>query len=117
MSQQVFAVNSLGGFLTNNQLSKTLRMRSQPLQFFRQFAQPESAAGKNKGNIVYFDKVSNISTQGGTLVETSTIPRNNYTISQGSLTITEYGKSIAALSSSMDKLSSIVVRLDMARVA
>lgn len=94
MSQQIFATNSLGGFFTNNQLTKELRYRSQPLQFFRQFAQPEPAAGKNRGNIVYFDKVSNISTAGGTLVETSTIPQNNFTITQGSLTITEYGNSI-----------------------
>jgi len=94
MGQQIFAVNSLGGFFTNNQLTKEVRHRSQPLQFFRQFAQPEPAAGKNRGNQVFFDKVSNISTQGGTLVETSTIPQNNYTITQGTLTITEYGNSI-----------------------
>ena len=108
MGQQVFAVNSLGGFLTNNTLSKELRHRSQPLQFFRQFAQPESAAGRNKGNIVYFDKISNISTQGGTLIETSTIPQNNFTITQGSLTITEYGNSVP-FTQKLENLADVMV--------
>jgi len=94
MGQQLFATNSLGGFLTNNVLSKQVRHAAQPLQMLRQFAQPEAASGKNRGNIVYFDKISNISTAGGTLVETATIPNRNYTITQGSLTITEYGNSI-----------------------
>jgi len=43
---------------------------------------------------VFFDKISNISTAGGTLVETDTIPKRNYTILQGTLTMTEYGNSI-----------------------
>lgn len=43
---------------------------------------------------MFFDKISNISTGGGTLVETDTIPKRNYTILQGTLTMTEYGNSI-----------------------
>jgi hypothetical protein len=48
--------------------------------------------GKNRSDKVLFDKISNISTSGGTLSETATIPKNNYTIKQGTLTVTEYGK-------------------------
>lgn len=94
MGQQLFATNSLGGFLTNTKLSKEIRHRSQPLMYFRQFAQPEGAVGKNRGDTLTFDKISNISTAGGTIAETSTIPSNNFTITQGSITITEYANSI-----------------------
>jgi N4-gp56 family major capsid protein len=94
MGQQVFATNSLGGFFTNNQLSSQLRYKAQTMQKFRQFCDIESAAGTNRGNKVFFDKISNISTAGGTLIETDTIPKRNYTITQGTLTMTEYGNSV-----------------------
>ena len=94
MGQQLFATNSLGGFLTNNQLSAQVRYKAQTLQKFRQFCDLEAAAGTNRGNKVFFDKISNISTAGGTLTETDTIPKRNYTISQGTLTLNEYGNSI-----------------------
>lgn len=94
MAQQVFSVNSLGGFLTNDILSKKIRHAAQPMMKFRQFVDLEPAAGKGRGSQVFFDKISNISTAGGTLVETSTIPKRNYIITQGTLTITEYGNSI-----------------------
>lgn len=94
MGQQVFLTNSLGGFFTNNQLSAQVRYKAQTMQKFRQFCDIEAAAGTNRGNKVFFDKISNISTGGGTLVETDTIPKRNYTILQGTLTMTEYGNSI-----------------------
>jgi len=59
-----------------------------------QFVDPEPAMGKNRGDSVLFNKISNISTAGGTLSETSTIPKRNYLIKQGTLTVTEYGNSI-----------------------
>ena len=94
MGQQIFATNSFGGFLTNNQLSTQIRHRSQTMQKFRQFVNPEPASGSNRGDRVFFNKISNISTQGGTLVETDTIPKRNFTITQGTLVITEYGNAI-----------------------
>ena len=104
MGQQLFATNSLGGFLTNNTLSKQLRYRSQTMQRFRQFTDQENAAGAGRGNKVFFDKISNISTAGGTLIETETIPKRNFTITQGTLTITEYGNSIP-FTQKLEKLS------------
>ena len=92
MAQQIWAVNSLGGYLSNDVLSKQIRQASQPLMKFRQFVDAESAMGKGRGDVVYFNKISNISTAGGTLNETSTIPKRNYTIVQSTLTINEYGK-------------------------
>ena len=53
--------------------------------------------GKNRGDAVLFDKISNISTAGGSLNETATIPKNNYTITQGTLTVTEFGKNYCHL--------------------
>ena len=91
---QLFAVDSLGGFLNNDELSLKMRYRSQTTQRFRQFTELEPAAGASKGDKVFFNKISNISTSGGTLIETNTIPKNNYTITQGTLTMTEYGNSI-----------------------
>lgn len=94
MAQQVWVTSSLGGYLSNNVLSKQIRYSAQPMMKFRQFVDAEPAAGRNRGDKVYFDKISNISTAGGTLTETSTIPRYNYTIKQGTLTVTEYGVAI-----------------------
>tara|TARA_Y100000310_G_C20651382_1_gene799626 strand:+ start:759 stop:1688 length:930 start_codon:yes stop_codon:yes gene_type:complete len=94
MGQQIFATNSLGGFLTNDVLSKKIRHAAQPLMKFRQFVDIEPAAGKSRGSQVFFDKISNISTAGGTLIETDTIPKRQHTITQGTLTLTEYGNSI-----------------------
>lgn len=88
-----------------------------------QFVDLEPASGKSRGNLVFFDKISNISTAGGTLNETATIPKRNFTITQGTLTITEYGNSIpftikvATLSEvSVPENIKIVLRNDMAKV-
>ncbi len=94
MSQQLWSVNSLGGYLHNDKFSKKIRHLAQPIQRFRQFVDAEGGIGKSRGDALLFDKISNISTAGGTLAETSTIPKNNYTITQGTLSVTEYGNSI-----------------------
>jgi len=60
-----------------------------------QFTDIEKAHGKNSGDTVLFDKISNISTAGGTLSETSTIPKTDFAITQGSLVVSEYGNSIS----------------------
>jgi N4-gp56 family major capsid protein len=94
MGQQLFATNSLGGYFTNNTLSSQIRYQAQTMQRFRQFTDMEPAAGAGRGEKVFFNKISNISTAGGTLSETDTIPKRNYTILQGTLSMTEYGNSI-----------------------
>ena len=94
MAGQLFAVNSLGGFLYSLNLSDELREAVQPMSRFRQFADVKDAAGKNKGNTFTWDVVSDVSTAGGTLVETNTMPETQFTITQATLTITEYGNSV-----------------------
>ena len=90
----MWATNSLGGFYSNNELSRELRTVAQPAQKHRQFVQVKGAKGSKRGDLLFFDKNYNIVTAGGTLVETSTIPSTNFTIARGTLTITEYGNSI-----------------------
>ena len=97
MAQQLWVTDSLGGYMGSDELSKKVRHAAQTMQRFRQFTDIEAAHGKNSGDTVLFDKISNISTAGGTLSETSTIPKTNYTITQGSLVVNEYGKEICRI--------------------
>lgn len=96
MAGQLWATNSLGGFMYSDKLSKVLRMAVQPLCKFRQFADIKDAAaqGKHKGQLFTWNVYSDIATQGTTLVETSVMPESNFTITQGTMTITEAGNSV-----------------------
>lgn len=62
----------------------------------RQFADVKDAAiqGKGKGDTFHWNIYSDVATQGTTLVETTVMPETNYTITQGTMTITEYGNSV-----------------------
>lgn len=123
MGQQLWVTDSLGGYLGNPKLSKELRFAAQPLMKFRQFVQIKEALGMNNDDTVYFDKISNISTAGGTLVETDTIPEHQFTVERGTIVITEYGNSIP-FSGKLDALAEFdvdnavtrVLRDDMAKV-
>lgn len=54
----------------------------------------KEAIGKQRGDTWLFDKAGNVATQGGTLVETNTIPETNFVTNQGTGQIFEYGNSI-----------------------
>lgn len=56
-----------------------------------QFAVVQEEFGKNRSATVNFNKVSNVATAGGTLVESAPVPKTQVTITQGTLTLTEYG--------------------------
>lgn len=110
MAGQVWAVNSLGGFMYSRQLSNVLRMAVQPLVKFRQFCDVRDASqqGKKKGDIFTWDVFADVAAAGGVLVETNTMPETNYTIVQGTLTITEAGNSVP-YSGKLDNLSKFPV--------
>lgn len=110
MAGQVWAVNSLGGYMYSRQLSNVLRMAVQPLVKFRQFADVRDASqqGKKKGDVFTWDVFSDVATPGGVLVETNTVPETNFTITQGTLTITEAGNSVP-YSGKLDNLSKLPV--------
>jgi N4-gp56 family major capsid protein len=111
MAGQVWAVNSLGGFMYSRQLSNVLRMAVQPLVKFRQFADVRDASqqGKKKGDIFTWDVFSDVATTGGVLTETNTMPETNFTITQGTLTVTEAGNSVP-YSGKLDNLSKFPVQ-------
>jgi N4-gp56 family major capsid protein len=111
MAGQVWAVNSLGGFMYSRQLSNVLRMAVQPLVKFRQFADVRDASqqGKKKGDIFTWDVFSDVVTAGGIIQETNTMPETNFTITQGTLTISEAGNSVP-YSGKLDNLSKFPVQ-------
>jgi len=114
---QVWATNSLGGYMYSDKLSRELRMAVQPMAKFRQFCDAKDATKARNpqgnqlgaGDTFHWNVYSDISTQGGTLVETNTVPETGFTITQGTLTVTEYGNSVP-YSGKLDDLSEQPVR-------
>lgn len=94
MPGQVYSVSTLGGNWSQPYLSERLRHVAQPMFRFRQFVDVKEAIGKQRGDTWLFDKAGNVATQGGTLVETNTIPETNFVTNQGTGQIFEYGNSI-----------------------
>jgi N4-gp56 family major capsid protein len=111
MAGQVWSVNSQGGFLYARQLSNVLRAAVQPLTKFRQFADVHdiSQQGKKKGDTFTWDVFSDVQTAGGVLTETNTVPETQFTITQGTLTVTEVANSIP-YSGKLDNLSKFPVQ-------
>lgn len=91
---QLWVTDSLGGHLTNNKLSKSIRQQNISEYVFKQFVEIKEDLGKKSGDTVYFDKTLKIDTKGGTLVETSTIPENKWKVVKDSVTVTEIGNSV-----------------------
>jgi N4-gp56 family major capsid protein len=96
MAGQIWVTNTLGGYMYSETLSKVLRMAVQPLCKFRQFADVKDAAtqGKGKGDTFHWNVYSDVASAGTVLTETSTMPETNFTITQGTMTITEFGNSV-----------------------
>ena len=82
------------GYLTNNKLNKTFQKAAQPLMRFRQFVKFKESFGKSQGETVNWLKVSNVSTYGGSLVETETMHETKQVLTWGTLTVDEFGNSI-----------------------
>ena len=91
---QLWVTNSLGGHLTNNSLSKSLRNQALPEYVYRQFVDYKEDPGKKNGDTVFFDKVLKIDTKGSTLVETNTMPENKWKVVKDSVVMTEWGNSV-----------------------
>ena len=91
---QYNASTGQGGWFHNPRLSQELRHALVPLMKFRQFVDIKEGFGKGVGDTLYFDKMSRISTAGGTLVETNAMPEHQFTITRGTIAISEWGNSI-----------------------
>ena len=111
MPGQLWATNSLGGYLSSAKLSKILRKSVQPMVKFRQFADVKDASqqGTGKGQTFTYNVYSKVATAGTTLVETATMPKTNFTLTQGTLTITEAGNSVD-YTGKLDNLSETPVK-------
>jgi N4-gp56 family major capsid protein len=96
MAGQLWLTNTLGGYMYSDSLSDVLRYAVQPLVKFRQFADVKDAAvqGKGKGDTFHWNVFSDVQTQGTKLVETDAMPETNFVITQGTMTITEFGNSV-----------------------
>lgn len=96
MAGQIWVTNTLGGYMFSETLSKVLRYAVQPMVKFRQFADIKDAAvqGKGKGDTFHWNVYSDVATRGTVLAETSTMPETNFTIAQGTMTLTEHGNSV-----------------------
>jgi N4-gp56 family major capsid protein len=94
MAGQVWNTDTLGGFMYSDELSDYLRTELQPMSRFRQFCDIKEGKGTGKGEKFNWNVYSDVSTQGSTLDETQAMPETNYTITQGTLTVTEYGNSV-----------------------
>lgn len=103
---QLWAVNSQGGYLFSENLSDVLRHAVAPKCKYRQFADIKDAAvqGKKKGDTFHWNVFSKVATKGTKLVETSTMPKTQFVITQGTMTITEFGNSVD-YSDKLDNLS------------
>ena len=112
MAGQVWVTNSLGGFMYALNLSKELRAAVQPQTKFRQFAdvQDASMGGRKRGDVFTWDVFQNVATRAAqSIAETNTMPETNFTIVQGTLTITEAGNSVP-FSGKLDDLSAFPVK-------
>lgn len=94
MAGQIWSTNSLGGYMYSDNLSQKLRTALQPLVRFRQFCDAREAFGLGKGETFVWNVYGDVATQGSTLSETQEMPETNFTITQRSLTVTEYGNSV-----------------------
>jgi len=91
---QVWQTNSLGGFMWSPNLSRKLRTALQPMVRYRQFCDAREAFGLGKGETFNWNVFGDVATAGGTLLELEEMPATQFSITQNSLTITEYGNSV-----------------------
>lgn len=94
MAGQLWATSADGGYLANAKLSEKLRFASYEMTRFRQFCSVKQDGMKGVGDTLNFDKILKLATGGGTLVEGTSTPEDKFTVSKGTLTMTEYGNKI-----------------------
>jgi N4-gp56 family major capsid protein len=94
MSGQVWSTNALGGYMWSPNLSRKLRTALQPMVRFRQFCDAKEAFGLGIGDTFNWNIYSDVQQAGGSLAESQVMPETNFTITQNSLKVVEYGNSV-----------------------
>lgn len=92
MSVSIWTGNE--GYMSAKNLDPVLQYALMPECKFRQFSAIKDAVGKNAGETFHWNVYSKVATRGTTLVETNTMPQTNFTVTQGTMTVTEYGNSV-----------------------
>jgi N4-gp56 family major capsid protein len=91
---QLWSVAADGGYMYSDNLSDIMRTALEPMSRFRNMAEPESAVGLGRGETFNWNTYSKAATAGRALSEQERMPTTKFTITQASLTITEYGNSV-----------------------
>jgi N4-gp56 family major capsid protein len=93
---QSWSVQADGGYVTETELTKLVRMQAQEAQGIAQLCNPpdEANLGKGKGDTVSYLFFRNVATTGGALTESNPIPKTKMTMVKSTFTITEYGNSL-----------------------
>ena len=96
MAGQIWSSNTEGGYLYSDEMSNRLRFQVRGLTKMRQFcdAQDGTQKGLNRGESFTWPVVSHVGNRGTRLTEHVPMPQTNFTVRQGSLTVTEFGNSI-----------------------
>jgi N4-gp56 family major capsid protein len=94
MSGQVWSTNALGGYMWSPNLSRKLRTALQPMVRFRQFCDAKEAFGLGIGDTFNWNIYSDVAAAGGQLSESQPMSETNFTITQASLKVVEYGNSV-----------------------
>lgn len=85
----VWMTDSLGGYLTSPELSRNMRLKSQPRMRFRPLATPEVSFGMHQGDVLQYTKVGDAD-DGRVVAEDETVPTSNLTFSKDTVTALEY---------------------------
>jgi hypothetical protein len=96
MAGQFWKVPEEGGYLYSDELSSKFRSALQPAMRFRMYCDADDGTekGLNRGDAYHWDIVSDIATQGRELVEDERMPESGFSISQGTMTVKEFGNSV-----------------------
>ena len=96
MAGQVWETNTAGGYMYSGELSDTLRNALQPMTRFVQHCDADDFTDKglHAGEAFQWNIYSDVATQGGVISENEKMPETNFTITQGSGTISEFGNSV-----------------------
>ena len=113
--KMILATDSMGGYSVHQKLSNMVFHAAKPILKFRQFTQLKEAFGKNVGDAVLINKWTAIDTAGGALTEGTNMTYNAATLSQVTITVTEFGNAID-YSSKLRDLSNHDVQKEIATV-
>lgn len=112
-----------GGYMVDTVLTRNVFHTPQPQSVFRAFLSLRANLGKNAGDVVYRNRMGNISTGGASVAESATIPTDRSAVlASAAATVAEFGNAMSvhsklidlAINDVMDDLN-VVLRNDAAK--